>query len=247
MSEFGTGEVNPFHETILKTTFIHPNSTEISEAQVNFNERTTFKISPTEVSFPVDSASDGLISQTSTSPTSEILVSPSILSEQFLSIHETTPQIINALNDTATNIWSNHLQNPTPLDIDFQIIDLPTGQLAEATITGFDDYGTPNAGTILIDHDANGVGWFIDSTPEDNSEFIANGSDTYLLAAAESEATDKYDLLTTVLHELAHLYGFIEGYSRYDRLVSSGWGEVVFDDSHLDRDTTWKVRDKMGN
>ena len=51
---------------------------------------------------------------------------------------------------------------------------------------------------LKIDHDANGVGWFIDPTPQDNSEFIAhlssNGEnpDTYLLAVAESEAQGKY-------------------------------------------------------
>ncbi len=47
----------------------------------------------------------------------------------------------------------------------FQITDFHQGQLAEA---GFDSSGKPNAGTILIDHDANGVGWFIDETLLDN-------------------------------------------------------------------------------
>ncbi len=51
----------------------------------------------------------------------------------------------------------------------FQITDLPQGQLAEANIAGFDSSEKPNAGTILIDHDANGVGCFIDETPLDNS------------------------------------------------------------------------------
>lgn len=62
-------------------------------------------------------------------------------------------------------------------NINFQITDLPTGQLAEATIRGFDENGVANAGKILIDHDANGlppkgcVGWFVDETPLENSEF----------------------------------------------------------------------------
>ncbi|WP_319420865.1 hypothetical protein [Pleurocapsa sp. FMAR1] len=85
-------------------------------------------------------------------------------------------EIINVLNNSATNIWSNLIQSETELDIDFQIIDLPKGQLAEATITDFDDSAKPNAGTILIDRDANGSGWFIDETPLDNSEFTAQNT-----------------------------------------------------------------------
>ena len=153
-------------------------------------------------------------------------------------------------NNSATKIWSDLLQSDTQLDIDFQITDLPTGQLAEATITGVDENGTPNVGTILIDHDANGVGWFIDSTPLDNSEFSGSrgaegaGGKAYLLAAAESEANGKYDLLTTVLHELAHLYGFIDGYAGFDANVETENGttkfigddfEAILDSEHLDK------------
>ena len=126
------------------------------------------------------------------------------------------------LNNTATKIWSDFLQPSTQLDIDFQITDLPTGQLAEATITSFDENGTPNAGRIEIDHDANGVGWFIDPTPLENSEFRTQNTENYFIADPESEANGKYDLLTTVLHELAHLYGFIEGYSGFEELKAEG-------------------------
>lgn len=91
---------------------------------------------------------------------------------------------------------SDLLQPQTQLDIDFQITNLPSGSLAEATIIGFDDNGVPNAGMIAIDHNANYVDWFIDSTPLDNSEFIVQNTDSFLLAAAESEADDKHDLLT---------------------------------------------------
>ena len=97
----------------------------------------------------------------------------------------------------------------------------------------------------MIDHNANGVGWFIDSTPLDNSEFIVQDTDSFLLAAAESEADGKYDLLTTVLHELAHLYGFIDGYEGFDANVETENGttrfigddfEAVLDGEHLDKE-----------
>ncbi|NJO99058.1 MAG: hypothetical protein HC764_26250 [Pleurocapsa sp. CRU_1_2] len=115
--------------------------------------------------------------------------------------------------------------------------------------------GRPNAGTILIDSDANGVGWFVDSTPGESSEFgvspkglaplrSASSSESYLLATADSEANGKYDLLTTVLHELSHLYGFIDGYQGFDDSLSTKSGTTKFiaddftatlDGEHLDK------------
>ncbi len=196
-TEVGVGEIAPTQISVPK----------ISPTEVGVGE-----IAPTQISVPKISPNNSNLTK--------ISFASSISPEQFFSVHNSTPKITNVLNNSATNIWSDLLQSETQLDIDFQITDLPKGQLASATITGFDDAGKPNAGTILIDHDANGIGWFIDETPLDNSEFTAQNTDSYLLAATESEADGKYDLLTTVLHELAHLYGFIEGYSGFDDFVS---------------------------
>ena len=146
LTESSTREIGFFHKTILETTFVHPNSTEISETQVNFNEMTPIEVSPAEISFPVNSASNSFISQSSTSPSSEILFTPSVESEQFFSVHNSTPKITNVLNNTATKIWSNLLLTETQLDIDFQITDLPSGQLAEATNTSFDVFEEEKTG-----------------------------------------------------------------------------------------------------
>jgi hypothetical protein len=56
-------------------------------------------------------------------------------------------------------------------NLNLAISDLPTGQLAEAHITGFDPTGRPNSDTLYLDTDANGLDWYIDPTPWDNSEF----------------------------------------------------------------------------
>ena len=225
--EIGFTQVSP---TKVSSSKIYPPQTTL--AQVSVTEVDSTKINLSEISsFEKDSA--------------KLSFTSSISSNQFSHFHNSTSQIINNVNNTATNIWSDLLQPSTQLDIDFQITDLPSGQLAEATITGFYDSGVPNAGTIEIDHDANGVGWFIDSTPLDNSEFIAQDTDSYLLAAAESEANGKYDLLTTVLHELAHLYGFIDGYAGFDANVETENGttkfigddfEAILDGEHLDKE-----------
>ena len=67
----------------------------------------------------------------------------------FVLLHDLTPQIINELNNSATKIWSDLHQPETQLDIDLQITDFPKEQLAEATITGFDENGVPNAETQI--------------------------------------------------------------------------------------------------
>ena len=228
LSEPGTSKVDPLHITVPKTTFVHTNSSEVSKAQVNFSKGSPIELGFAEVGFPVNSTLDTLVSQPPETLSSEIFFAPSVSSEQFVSIHNSTPKITNVLNNTATNIWSDLLQTETQLNVNFQITDLPKGQLAEATITGFNDSGVPNAGTIAIDHNANGVGWFIDPTPLNNSEFTPQNTDSYLLATAESEAEGKYDLLSTVLHELAHLYGFIDGYEGFDARVETEDGTTKF-------------------
>ena len=190
-----------------QTTFNNNAISEISSSEISIVEASKIKISPFKVGISENSSVETRPTESSSSQNSifenniiqsdfqqfsstqidpsEISFASSISSEQFFSIHDATPQIINELNNSATNIWSNLLQTETQLDINFQITDLPTGQLAEATIAGFDSSGKPNAGTILIDHDANGVGWFIDETPLDNSEFTAQNSNSSRLGCTE--------------------------------------------------------------
>jgi hypothetical protein len=80
-------------------------------------------------------------------------------------IHNNVSNLLTNIYSTAQSIW----HTTAPIDLTFDITNLPTGQLAEATITGYDQLGRPNTATISIDDDANGVGWFIDTTPGDSS------------------------------------------------------------------------------
>jgi hypothetical protein len=85
--------------------------------------------------------------------------------------------------------------------------------LAEGTITSYNTNGTPKTATIGIDDDANGLGWYIDSTPWDNSEYSTSLTNTAYCATTDSFAYNHSDLLTTLLHETVHLQSFIAGYS----------------------------------
>lgn len=61
--------------------------------------------------------------------------------------------------------------------------------------------------TIVLDTNAAGRGWFIDSTPTTDEEFTVPVSSS-AARAATGLAVDRVDLLTTVMHEFGHLLGF---------------------------------------
>ena len=77
--------------------------------------------------------------------------------------------------------------------------NLPSGMLGETTGT-----------QIVIDRSAQGWGWFVDPTPNDNSEFAIRLSSEALAASPSSPAAGRMDLLTTVVHELGNAMGFPE-------------------------------------
>jgi hypothetical protein len=74
-----------------------------------------------------------------------------------------------------------------------RVDDLPGAELGLAW---------PASGTVLLDGDAAGRGWFVDPTPLQDEEF-----DTWGQVLAGGAAAGRMDLLTAVLHELSHLAG----------------------------------------
>jgi hypothetical protein len=77
-----------------------------------------------------------------------------------------------------------------------QIEDLPVLEL-----------GLTVGSSITLSSNAAGWGWFVDSTPYDDSEFRQPTADG-MVAPAGSPASGSMDLLTVVMHELAHLLGY---------------------------------------
>jgi DNA/RNA endonuclease G (NUC1) len=212
-------QIGSIHNSTSQISTIHHSSRQISTSQISSPQIGLSKID----SLIVDNAlatSHTKIKSTQVSPTqidsSKITLPSSISSQQLLSSHlpnhNSTSNFVSNFQSSVTSIWSDLLKSETSLEINFQITDLPTGQLAEAQITSFNEFGLPQTGTILIDYNANGVGWFIDRTPFENSEFGLENAEWAFQATPESEAYGKYDLLTAILHETAHLYGFIDNY-----------------------------------
>ena len=85
----------------------------------------------------------------------------------------------------ATGIDRASVQDLTKVDV--QIADLSGPYL-----------GLASPGVITIDQDAAGYGWYVDSTPADDSEFGPNES---------SAVREHVDLLSTVAHEMGHELG----------------------------------------
>jgi hypothetical protein len=85
------------------------------------------------------------------------------------------------------------------------------------SIADLDDtiLGLTSGSSVTIDVTAAGYGWFIDSTPYESSEYRMRGDS--LVAKRNSEAYERMDLLTVVMHELGHVLG----YDHQDRTLLS--------------------------
>jgi hypothetical protein len=246
-AEGGIGEINSKQNSILKVTIDDSSTRKVNIAEISTPKDTTFQgVTKLSISGVKEVGGQQFIisNPTQIQPTeiqSTEVSLPSLVSSQQLfsgNLSHDNTSLLTSIYSTAQTLWHTN----TDLNLNFTITNLPTGQLAEATITGYDTSGRPNTATISIDTDANGVGWFIDPTPQDNSEFRA-GTGTYFTAAPNSAAAGKYDLLTAILHEMGHTLGFINGYSEFDKyvrnnkFVTASGTEITLtpDGSHLDR------------
>ena len=84
-----------------------------------------------------------------------------------------------------------------PRNLTVEIVDLPGNLLGQAS-----------ANTIWIDIDAAAYGWFVDTSPGDDAEFVRREGSDEFMATLSGSASGKVDLLTAVMHELGHLLGY---------------------------------------
>ena len=86
-------------------------------------------------------------------------------------------------------------ENQKLQNLEIQVVDLKGDYLGRAL-----------PGTIYIDVNAAGYGWFIDTTPGDYSEFVYSSQFTYI-ALPDSDAAGRVDLWSVILHEIGHILG----------------------------------------
>jgi hypothetical protein len=81
---------------------------------------------------------------------------------------------------------------------DYRVGPLPAGLLGLTWAGG---------GRVVVSPDAAGFGWYVDATPAGDGAFGARGAGGALVAVPGGAAAGRMDLLTVVLHEMAHLAG----------------------------------------
>jgi hypothetical protein len=199
--------------------------TQINSFQIGFFQIGSFQESLPKIGITQNDTTEIGTSQLSTAKIDPLKVSfpSSITLQQLLSSHSPN------LQNTTVPAWTEFLQSPTPFNLKIEIQDLPTGQLAEATITGYDTNNRPNSGTLILilTLDSNSLGWFCAAsasgfakgTTPDNTEFDQNLTPT-AFRATTGAVSGKYDLLTTI-HELGHLQDIIRGNTAFDTHVQN--------------------------
>ena len=81
-------------------------------------------------------------------------------------------------------------------DVRVDITELARGSVGQST-----------SGRITLDNDAAGHGWFIDTTPNSNEEFLPTSNPNVWVARLGSAAEGKMDMLSVLMHEYGHVLG----------------------------------------
>jgi hypothetical protein len=158
-----------------------------------------------------------------------------------VSAEATVPEVVTAVTETVLPVPSSSVPVSPILDdgllsqaeLDYLIeaaiqrwisAGLSAEQLAFIESVSFEighmsgwHLGSASAGHIIIDSDAAGFGWYIDSTPLDDAEFPHGDAATRFYTDPTSAPAGRYDLLTTVMHELGHQLGLPDYYSLVQR------------------------------
>ena len=132
-----------------------------------------------------------------------------ITTANAISTSLTQPQL-DTLVDAAIQRWTatglSVEQMASLREIRFEVTDLTDAYLAESS-----------GNRILVDRRAEGKGWFLDSTPQDDSEFANALAATRRYTDPQSAPAGHIDLLTAIEHEMGHKLGLGDLYTEKDR------------------------------
>jgi large repetitive protein len=156
LSQDGILEVSSCQAGSSNSGTLQDSLTQISPTQINILKDTISQMSTIEVSFPQINTEQSSIRQIGSrendssqasvlkfnpaqiQPT-KIPLTSSITSQQLFSSnlsHNSSPNLLTNIYNTAQTLW----HTTTPINLSFKIQDLPTGQLAEGTITSWNKF-----------------------------------------------------------------------------------------------------------
>jgi len=154
---------------------------------------------------------------------SSVIVSP----VEESNLISTDDPVIAPLVSEARSLWQTAVGQALP-DVPVIVSDLPPDVLAATYVTAWDDQGRPDGYTIVLSPDAAGHGWYVAPAPDDQSAFAQSLTSTAYLAQPGSAAYGHYDLLTALLHEFAHVEGFLPDNPAFESHVQTLGGSQVF-------------------
>jgi VCBS repeat-containing protein len=96
------------------------------------------------------------------------------------------------------------------INVDINITDLAGGAVGQTTGT-----------TITLDDNAAVHGWFIDTTPGDNAEYLPTHNPNEWIAKTGSAAAGKLDMLSVLLHEYGHVLGIDHSADNHDYMATT--------------------------
>jgi DNA/RNA endonuclease G (NUC1) len=152
--QISISEISSIQNRVEKTSSEQSSSGQIGETHVNHFQVSATEINSSQVGITQIGLKLPILSTSSQINPTKISLTSSVTLQQFLSSHNFN------LQNTTIPTWTEFLTRTTPFNLNIEILDLPTGQLAEANITRFDSNGRPTSGTLTLDTDANGLGWF---------------------------------------------------------------------------------------
>jgi len=120
---------------------------------------------------------------------------------------------LDAVSRKAAGLWSSALGWLPDVGVEIVWTDLPAGQIGLSILTESGSFGEPISGRILLDRDADGLGWWWGD--ESDSQIWSATASGVATAALGSQAATRIDLLTVVTHELGHLFGFNSAFSGF--------------------------------
>ncbi|WP_411846475.1 WD40 repeat domain-containing protein [Roseibacillus persicicus] len=134
-------------------------------------------------------------------PTTLNKVTPtSMESQRSKNVADLSQQNLKAIGEIAKGLWKKSGLNEEQIaaldEISYRISDL-----------GGENLGSAKDTIVTIDDNAAGSHWFIDLTPNENSEFLSLEGQYNQVARQQGPAWGGIDLLTVILHEQGHVLG----------------------------------------